>query len=122
RVIDGVSVEPPRAPDLTLQGKRPLELDFDKRPRRGVPPGVQHRPDQKRDAEPRMEPRPINVGGHVPNVEPVTLNRQVSGFRYGEVEGSQGKQPIGQGFRPGISYSDPRPFNQQPQASRGGLM
>ena len=60
-----------------------------------------------------MLPGAIGFGWHGANVEPVTLNRQVSPFQYGEVEGSQGKQA-------GSSIEgSPKSFTWQSLASRG---
>src|SRR5439155_7827568 len=46
------SVEPPRAPDLTPQRERPLELGLDLRPSLRAPTRVQHQTQDAVDAEP----------------------------------------------------------------------
>ena len=47
-------VEPARAPDLTPQRERPLELDTDHSPRLRAPARVQHHAQDGVDAEPEM--------------------------------------------------------------------
>ena len=64
----------------------------------------------------------LRVGGHGANVELETLNRQVSSFRYSEVEGSQGKQTGGQSSQPEVLQPEAPRFAWQHLSNPGGRM